>query len=259
MIRHTARLLLLLTFLGAFAGCHTVEDIEDETTDWSAQQIFEAGKTALDDKKYEKAIGYFERLEARYPYGPYAAQAQLETAFAYYKYDEPESAIAAADRFIKLHPTHPNVAYAWYLKGLVNFADKRGAFDFLGTETDLSDRDPRAAKESFDAFSTLVERYPNSKYAEDARARLAYLLNSLASHDIHVANFYYERDAWVATVNRAKYVIERYPSTPSVEEALVLMAKSYEKMGLHQLADDSVRVLRKNYPQNDYLKDIAKR
>ncbi len=253
-----SRLLIVFTALLLIGGCASLKKDYDETADWSAQKIFEEGKKELANKKYDKAIEYFELLESRYPYGPYATQAQLETAYAYYKYEEPESAIAAADRFIRLHPTHPNVDYAWYLKGLVNFADKAGVFDFLSGQGDLSDRDPKAAKEAFDAFTELVERFPDSKYAPDARQRLAYLLNALARHDIQVGKFYLDRGAWVAAVNRAKYVIERYPDTPAVEDALGIMAQAYVHMNMPDLAADAKRVLKLNYPNSTYLKKLQK-
>ena len=253
-----SRLLIVFTALLLIGGCASLKKDYDETADWSAQKIFEEGKKELANKKYDKAIEYFELLESRYPYGPYATQAQLETAYAYYKYEEPESAIAAADRFIRLHPTHPNVDYAWYLKGLVNFADKAGVFDFLSGQGDLSDRDPKAAKEAFDAFTELVERFPDSKYAPDARQRLAYLLNALARHDIQVGKFYLDRGAWVAAVNRAKYVIERYPDTPAVEDALGIMAQAYVHMNMPDLAAAAPRVLKLKYPPSTYRKKLQK-
>jgi len=226
-------------------------EVKDETKIWSPQKLYTEAKQELADANYEKAIKHFETLEARYPYGAYAQQAQLEVAYAYYKSNEPVSAIAACDRFIKLHPNHPNVDYAYYLKGLANFNDELG---FLGklTRQDVSERDPKSAQESYDALRELVTRLPNSKYAPDALARMKYLVNMLAAHEVNVARFYMKRKAYVAVVNRAQYVVEHYSQTPAREEALELMAEAYERMGLKDLRDDTVRVLKLNFPNNRY-------
>jgi outer membrane protein assembly factor BamD len=251
MITRFATLLSLLLLL---AGCAGVE--QDPTKDWTAEHFYTEAKTALKDGNYTTAIKHFETLEARYPYGPYAEQAQLEVAYAYYKDDEMASAIAAANRFIRMHPTHTHVDYAYYLKGLADFNDQPNAFERFFTDQDLSVRDPRGMRDAYDAFRELVERFPRSRYAEDARNRMAYLVNFLAKSEINVARFYYERRAYVATVNRAKYVIERYQRTPSVEDALGLQALAYKKMGMESLMTDTLRVLEKNFPASRYLKEV---
>jgi outer membrane protein assembly factor BamD len=236
----------------ALAGCGLLPEQSDETKDWSAQRLYAAAKSDLAEGNYERAIKMFERLEARYPFGPYAQQAQLEVAYAYYKDNEPASAIAAADRFIKLYPNHPHVDYAYYLKGLANFIEERGLLAGLGSQ-DMSERDPRAARESFEAFRELVTRFPDSKYTPDALARMRYLVNALASHEVHVARYYFKRGAYVAAANRGKYVVENYPQAPALEEALYLMAMSYDRLELADLRDDALRVLKLNFPASPYL------
>jgi outer membrane protein assembly factor BamD len=251
-------ILTLLLAVLVLSGCSWLPTDEDETANWSAQRIYTEAKDAVADENYEKAIQLLEKLEARYPYGPYAQQAQIEVAYAYYKYGEPQSAIAAADRFIRLYPTHPHVDYAYYLKGLANFSTKRTFIDRFGGELDFSDRDPEAAIQAFEAFRDLINRFPNSRYADDARHRMTYLLNAMARHDVHVARFYLERQAYVAAVNRAKNVVEKYQNVPAVEDALAIMAEAYQKMGLNDLASDTRRVLETNFPKSHYLAELDK-
>ncbi len=239
------------------AGCKWLPKDEDATKNWSAQQFYEVGKQALDKGDFEAAIEHFEQLEARFPYGRFAQQSQLSVGYAYYKYGEPESAITAADRFIRLHPTHPNVDYAYYLKGLAHFNMKRQILDRLGGEEILSERDPKAAQLAFQSFRDLVTRYPESRYAPDATDRMVYLLNILGRHDVNVARYYLERGAYVAAVNRCKYVIKHFQNAPAVEDALGIMAQAYDLMGLPRLAHDSRRVLKLNFPNSTYLTDTS--
>jgi outer membrane protein assembly factor BamD len=246
---HLTALLLFLT------GCAGLD--QDPTKDWSVERFYTEAKTALKEGNYATAIKHFETLEARYPYGPYAEQAQLEVAYAYYKDNEPASAIAAANRFIRLHPTHPNTDYAYYLKGLANFNDKPNLLERAFTDQDLSNRDPRGMREAYDAFRGLTEQFPHSRYAEDSRNRMAYLVNFLAKSEINVALFYYSRGAYVATVNRTRYVIERYQRTPAVEDALGLQALSYRKMGMDSLVKDTLRVLQMNFPASRYIGELS--
>jgi len=241
-----AALLILLAACGGLS-------VEDETAGWSAQRLYGEAKDAMASKEWEKAIKYFEKLEARYPYGRFAQQAQLEVAYAYWKDSERASAIAAIDRFIKLYPNHENVAYAWYLKGLINFNELNGMLTWL-TTPDMSDRDPRASREAFTAFREVVTRYPDSRYAEDAAARMRYLVNALAANEVHVARYYIKRGAYVAAANRAQYAVKHYPQAPAIEEAMALLVKSYDALGMDDLRDDAARVLRKNFPESDYLK-----
>ncbi len=239
------------------AGCGLFPENNDETKGWSAQKLYSEAKNEMGDGNYSKAIKYFETLEARYPYGRYAQQSQLEVAYAYFKDNEPVSAIAACDRFIKLHPNHPNVDYAYYLKGLANFNEDLGLLGAIADQ-DLSERDPKAAKDSFEAFRELATRFPDSKYAPDAVARMKYLVNTLASYEVHVARYYARRGAHVAAVSRAQVALQQYPQAPATEEALVIMVKSYDALGLNELSDDARRVLTQNYPNSKYLGSITR-
>lgn len=251
------RILAFLMALGLLAGCGLLPEQIDETRNWSASRLYYAAKESLNDGNYTRAVQLFENLEARYPYGAYAQQAQLEVAYAYYKDNEVASAIAATERFIQLHPNHPHVDYAYYLRGLANFVEDRGLFARLG-DKDMSDRDPKSAREAFEAFQQLVNRFPESRYAPDALARMKYLVNALASHEVHVARYYAKRGAHVAAANRAKYVLENYQQAPALEEALAIMAQSYDKLGLDDLRDDALRVLKRNFPNSDYLSGARK-
>lgn len=247
------RLSLALFLTVWLAGCSLLPEVQDETRGWSAQKLYAEAKAALGEGDYEKAIKYYETLEARYPYGRYAQQAQLEIAYAYYKDRETASALAACDRFIKLHPNHPHVDYAYYLKGLINFNDDLGFLGYL-VKQDLSDRDPQAARDSFEAFKELVTRFPESKYTPDALARMNYLVNAMAANEAAVAHYYYRRGAYVAAVNRAQNVIKQYPQAPANEDALAILWHAYDKMGLTDLRDDSLRILKRNFPESAYLK-----
>jgi outer membrane protein assembly factor BamD len=252
LMRTIVRLFLVAAILSN-AGCAWFGKGDDETQGWTAQQFYGAAKTALTKGNWEEAIKYYEGLEARYPYGPLSQQGQMEIAYAYYKYGEPENAVAAADRFIQLHPVHPNVDYAYYLKGLASFETKRNIIDRFGGEPDLSDRDPRGVQDAYEAFNELVTRFPDSRYRDDSIQRMVYLLNSMARHDLQVAEYYYGRGAYVAVVNRCKHVVENYQRAPAVEDALALMARAYRKLGMESLAADAVRVLKTNFPKSRYL------
>jgi outer membrane protein assembly factor BamD len=246
---------LLLAAALTLSGCGLLPEVQDETAGWSAQKLYAEAKDNLNEGNYERAVKLFETLESRYPYGRYAQQAQLEVAYAYYKDSEPISAIAACDRFIKLHPNHPNVDYAYYLKGLANFNDDLGLLGKL-VDQDLSERDPRAARDAFLAFKELVTRFPDSKYAADSTARMKYLVNALAGNEVHVAKYYLKREAWVAAANRAKEVLKTYPEAPALEEALAIMVVAYDKLKLTDLRDDAQRVLTLNFPNSPYAKGI---
>lgn len=249
------RLLSLLALAALLAG--GCAGITDPTRDWTPERFYEEAHASMEDGNWPEAIRLYEQLEARYPYGRYSEQAQLELAYVHYKDEEPALAIAAADRFIRLHPTHPHVDYAYYLKGVINFhGDKSLLHALFGFEQETSDRDPRSARESYNAFRELVERFPKSRYADDARARMRYLLDVQARYEVSVARFYFDRGAYVAAVNRCKYALENYPRTPAVEDALGIQAKAYKLMGMPELAADTVRVLRANFPQSRYLEEI---
>ncbi|MGB5474490.1 MAG: outer membrane protein assembly factor BamD [Gammaproteobacteria bacterium] len=244
--------LFLAVLLLLSSGCSLLPEQIDKTKDWSANQLYSAAKEELADKNYEQAIKYFETLEARYPFGKYAQQAQLEIAYAYYKFDEPDLAITAADRFIKIYPRHQNVDYAWYLKGLVNYNRGKSLADrFL--PQDPTERDTFTMRAAYDDFNQLVLRYPDSIYATDSAQRMVHLRNNMAEYELHVADYYLRRKAYVAVVNRAKYVIENFQRTPAVPDALVYMVRAYRILGSDDLAADALKVLRLNYPQHPDL------
>lgn len=251
MLRSLLAALLPLLFV-LFAGCGSLDPANDETVNWSAQKLYGEAKDAMANRDYQKAIKYLEKLEARFPYGRFAQQAQLEVGYAYWKDGERASAIAAADRFIKLYPNHANIDYAWYLKGLINFNELGGVFSWF-TTPDMSDRDPKASREAFLAFKEVVTRFPDSPYAEDSAARMRFLVNALASNEVHVARYYMKRGAYVAAANRAQYAIQHYPQAPAIEEAMVLLMRAYDQLGMKELRDGAGRVLQKNFPNSVYL------
>ena len=226
---------------------------EDETVGWSAQKLYGEARDAIAAKDYARGVKYLEKLEARYPYGRYAQQAQLEIAYANWKDGERAAAIAAAERFIKLFPNHPNVDYAYYLKGLINFHNQEMAMSWF-TNADLSDRDPKGSREAFVALKELVTRFPQSKYAEDAAARMRYLVNSLASFEVHVARYYMKRGAYVAAANRAQAAIQNYPQAPAQEEAILILVQAYDALGMADLREGASRVMHANFPDSRYLK-----
>ena len=240
---------LVLTFL--VSGCGLLPEVQDETVGWSANKLYTEAKEALNEGGYEKSIKYFEKLESRYPYGRFAQQAQIDIAYAYWKSGEAASATAACDRFIKLHPNHPNVDYVYYLKGLINFNEDLG---FMGqiSQQDMTERDPKGARESFDAFRELVTKFPDSKYTPDAIQRMKYLVNALVSLEVHVARYYMKRNAFLAAINRAQYAVKTYPDAPATEEALFIMVKAYDSLGMDDMRNDSERVMRKNFPNSVY-------
>jgi len=242
---------LLIAFTLSLSACSLLQtEPIDETRNWSAQKLYGEARDELNAGGYEKAVQYFEKLESRYPFGTYAQQAQMDIAYAHYRAGDQAQALAAVERFIKLHPNHPNVDYMYYLRGLINFNDKLSVFDFIAHQ-DLTERDPKAVRDAFDSFKVLVERFPNSVYAKDARDRLAYLVNAMASYDIHVANYYYRRGAYLAAANRAQQVVRDYKETPAVEDALYIMMRSYDALGMPELRDDASRVFKQNFPNSE--------
>jgi outer membrane protein assembly factor BamD len=243
--------IVTIAFALLISACGLLPDKTDETAKWSAAKLYAEAKDELAAGGYEKSIQYYEKLESRYPFGTYAQQAQMEIAYAYYKQADQPQALAAVDRFIKLHPNHPNVDYMYYLKGLINFNDRLGPFNFVVPQ-DPSERDPKAAREAFEAFKQLVERYPDSTYSKDALARMKYLVNALAQHDVYVARYYYRRGAYLASINRAQDVVRDYTDAPAVEEALFIIVRCYDALDLEDLRRDAERVLKQNFPQSRY-------
>lgn len=239
---------------GLLAGCGLFSGKEvDETRGWTAQKLYAEARQELSDRNWENAIKHYERIESRYPFGRFAQQAMIEVAYAHWKNEDIASALASIDRFVKLHPNHPSADYMYYLRGLINFNDDLGIMGFFSGQ-DLSERDPKAATDAFSAFKELVTRFPQSKYTPDAIQRMNYLVNALASHEVHVARYYMKRKAYVAAVNRTQYALKTYPGAPANEEGLVIMVKAYEAMGMTALRDDAERVMKKNFPDSVYLK-----
>lgn len=242
---------VLVACASLLAACSSMKE-EDKTATWSPNKIYSEAKDEMNSGNYDKAVPLYEKLEGRAAGTPLAQQAQLERAYAQYKAGEQANALATLDRFVKLHPTSPALDYALYLKGIVNFNDNLGMFSFI-THQDLSERDQKAAKESFESFRDLVARFPDSKYTPDARARMTYIVNALAQYEVHVARYYYSRGAYVAAVNRAQEAVADYRDVPAIEEALYILVRSYDALGMTKLRDDARRVMEKSYPNSAYL------
>ncbi len=246
MKRSVTALAALLLAL-SLAGCSLFGDKTNERKDWQAAEFYAAAKEQFDNGNWDAAIKLYEQLEAKFPFGRFAQQAQIEVAYAYYKQGETAQAISALDKFIKLHPNHSNIDYALYLKALANFKEDLGPFSRL-VRQDLADRDPKAARESFEGFKDLVTRFPESRYAPDSRERMAYLVEALARHEVNVARYYLARGAYLAAANRAQDAIVRFPQSPAHRESLDIMVEAYDHMGMTELRDDAKKVLAKNYP-----------
>ncbi|APW43073.1 outer membrane protein assembly factor BamD [Rhodoferax saidenbachensis] len=232
------------------AGCSSAPI--DKTAGMSPNAIYADAKDEMNTGKWDTAIPLLEKLEARAAGTPLAQQAQLDKAYAHYKAAEPAQAIATLERFMKLHPASPALDYALYLKGIITFNDDLGIFSAV-TRQDLAERDQKAAKESFESFKELTTRFPDSKYAVDAQQRMNYIVASLAQYEVHVARYYYRRGAYLAAINRAQTAVSDYRDVPATEEALFIIYRSYDAMGMVQLRDDAKRVLEKNYPQSEFL------
>lgn len=236
----------LFLFLGLLlAACGPVKEV-DVTRGWSVEKLYRSARSNMDEGNYLTAIEQYENLESRYPFGKYATQAQLDVAYAYYKYDEQESGIAAIERFIKLNPRHESVDYAYYLRGLINFDRGGGILDNLH-DRDNSDYDKSILLNSYDDFQLLIRRFPTSLYAPDSRQRMVYLREQIARADLKVAQYYASREAWVATANRTRAILQNYQGTAAVEIALDLQLQAYENLGLEDLADDTQRIIELNY------------
>ncbi|MCK5640472.1 MAG: outer membrane protein assembly factor BamD [Gammaproteobacteria bacterium] len=245
-------LLLTTIILLTASGCSGLTKHKDETAGWSASEFYNTGKAALERADYMTALELYKKMETRHPYGRYTQQAQLETAFAHYKLSEPEPAIAAADRFIKLYPRHPQVDYAYYIRALASF-DIGDSFMERLFAIDDAEKNPDQTRESFRNFKELVNRFPKSKYVEDSIKHMTHLRNQLARYEIHVADYYLRRKAYLSAANRAKYVVENYSKTPSIPQALAIMARTYAAMDMPKLANDALKLLKLNYPGHTAL------
>ncbi len=221
----------------------------DETARWTPERLYTEAKEEAASGNYEKAVKLYERLEGRAAGSVLAQQAQIERAYYLWKSGEKAQALSTLERFIKLHPTSPALDYALYLQGLVNFNDNLGLLGSLASQ-DLSERDQQASRDSYQSFRQLTEQFPQSTYAEDARVRMNYIVNSLAAYEVHVARYYLRRGAYVAAANRAQQAVQQFQRSPSTEEALVILAQSYDRLGLVELRDDAERVLKANFPNS---------
>ena len=252
------RLALVVVLALTLPACSTMKgwfggDKEDKTERLSVEELYTSAHADLLDGDYSRAHKYFTRLIARFPFGPYNEQSQLELAYVQYKIGKPEDATATIDRFIRTYPRHRHIDYAYYLKAIINFDRNVGLMNRV-FKTDPSARDLNGPLTSFNDFNEVLRRYPNSKYAVDARQRMVYLRNELARHEMIVGVYYLRRGAWVSAVNRGKYLLENYPQSEYEDDAIALMAAGYTKLGQTTLAEDSKRVLQQNYPEHPYLK-----
>lgn len=246
----SAKSIIILLAVQALLACSSKDKLPDEER--SEQALYEAAAKQLKGDNFAQAILDLQSLESRYPFGPYAEQAQLELIYAYYRAFDFEASIETAERFIRLHPQHPNVDYAYYMRGLANFQHGKGLFERFST-SDLSARDPGAARQSFNDFGQLLARFPNSEYAPDARSRMLYLRNLLARYEINVANYYLKRRAFLAAANRGQFVVKNFPQAPAVSDALAIMVQAYQLLGQDALAAQSLAVLQKNFPDHPNL------
>jgi len=240
----------MLLVLLALSACRMHK--EDPLETLPLEEMYQIGKSALEDGNNSRATKYYQRLIARFPYGPYTEQAMLELAYAHYRANRTEEATSTINRFIRTYPAHKNIAYAYYLKALINF----GMGDSIITRLaglDMTQREQDTVRQSFNDFSELIRRYPNSRYAPDARQRMVYLRNLMARHEINVALFYLDRRAYVAAANRGKFVLENYAQSQHDGDALAVMAEAYKQLGQGKLEEDSLRVLKLNYPDHPYL------
>lgn len=239
--------LVVFMVLASLGGCGKQQ--KDPTAGWSAEKLFEEARSEAADGNYDQAAKLFEKVEGRGATTLMAQQAMLERAFILYRNGDQAQALSSVERFIKLHPTSPAIDYGLYLRGLINFNDDRG---FLGNiaRQDLSERDQQASRDSYQSFKQLVDQYPNSRYAPESRERMDYLSNMLAAYEVHVARYYYRRGAYVAAANRAQQAVQEFQQSPSTEEALSILVRSYDKLGLDKLRDDAERVMKKNFPDS---------
>lgn len=241
---------LACTALVVLPGCGSTP--EDEFAAISVDKLYADARDEAAEGNYEAAIKRYEKVEARASGTLMAQQAQLDVAYAYYKTGEKALALAKIERFMRLNPSNPAVDYALYLQGLINFNDDLGMFGWLSKQ-DLAERDQQASRDAYESFKQLVERFPNSKYAPDARLRMNHVVNSIAAGEVNIARYYYKRGAYLAAANRAQYAVSEFKSSPAVEEALFILAKSYDQLAMNDLRDDAMRVLSQNFPNSTYI------
>ncbi|MEQ6889682.1 outer membrane protein assembly factor BamD [Halomonas sp. CS7] len=252
VITSPARLAVLMLAGALLAGCAGTPE-EEELDGVAERQLYEEGREALETSSYTTAINRLEAIDTRFPFGDTAEQAQLELIYAYYQTDDWENARAAASRFIRLHPDHPQVDYAYYMRGLAAWQAGRFSLERLRL-IDISKRDLGATRDAYADFSELIQRYPSSQYAPDAQQRIVYLRNVLARHELHVADFYLRKGAYLAAVERGRWVLENYPQTEASRDALAVMVEGYLGLGMRDRAGETLQVLIDNAPNHDRLR-----
>jgi len=258
IISRILALFLVFQLSGCMFGLLNTTKKGENTEGWTVTQFYEAGKQDMEDGDWKSAISFFIALEARYPYGRYAQQAQLYVAYSHYKEDDQEAAVLAAKRFIRLHPNHPSVDYAYYIKGLSSFNDEKGIAGYVmkhWINQNMSERDPEASNESFQSFKELITRFPDSQYRSDSIKRMNFLFNTVAMGEIYVARYYLSRGAYVAAINRAQYTLNKFPQTPATKHALEIMVEAYDELGMDDLRDDAKRVMQKSFFENQESSD----
>ncbi|MCL1039411.1 outer membrane protein assembly factor BamD [Shewanella corallii] len=233
----------------AISACSSNNELDESLSKQSPEALYTQARTSMELGNFSKAVRTLEALDSRYPFGPHKTQVQLDMIYAYYKLNDPASGIANIDRFIRLNPTHPDIDYVYYMRGLVNMQSDSYMFhDMLGI--DRTDRDPKHAMQAFKDFERLIKMYPNSKYAADSQKRMQWLKDRLARYSIDVAEYYLKMNAWSAAAVRAQSVMETYPGTPSTERALEIMAEAYGELGQEKLREHVLQVLKVNFPGN---------
>ena len=254
LLRRSALVVVTLSALMLIGGCAGSADKPDPTATWTVEQLYSTAKDDMDNDRWSDARKHLTAVESRFPFGVYAQQAELSLAYVNWKDGEREQALANVDRFMQLYPDHPGTDYALYLKGLINFS-QAGALGTWISGQDPAERDPKGLRASYDAFSELIKRFPDSHYAKDAKQRMVWLVNALAMNNVYVANYYYQHGSYLAAANRAQVVITDFSGVPAAEPALYIMTLSYGKLGMTQLQQDTERVLDKNYPNSKYKKE----
>jgi len=243
---------LACSFL-ALSGCSSVEEDQAELiANQGASALYESAKRNMDNGNFGQAANILSAIDSKYPFGPLSHQVQLDLIFSYYKIGKSDQTLATIDRFVRLNPNHADVDYAIYMRGLTNMELDNNLFqEVLGV--DRNDRDPSKSREAFEDFRRLLEKHPDSKYAADARKRMLFIKNRLASYEIAVARYYMRRGAYVASSNRGRYVIENFPDTNQVQNALEVMVESYQQLNLSELRANAMKTLRLNYPDSEFL------
>jgi outer membrane protein assembly factor BamD len=247
------RLLILCCAL-TLAGCANKGQEFDPTANWTPERLFEDGKAEMNSGNWKLAKERFGAIEARFPFGAYAQQAMMDLAFCEWKDKETDKALSTIARFMQQYPSHPGMDYMIYLKGLINFTPPSAMFSNI-TQQNPGERDPKALRQSYAAFNELIDRYPQSRYASDARKRILWLVDTISQNELFVARYYYDRYAYVAAINRAQTVITDFEGVPAAEPALYIMMMSYEKLGMTDMRNDTERVLLKNYPDTRLIKE----